>query len=182
MYIILNCAQGSRLPIVHASIVLSYVIMNNDSINTAVKIKRYGSQAKSDRVGRRRVILLHRSVHALQTVQLITVTTTAVRHAYQLSAISVDNNNLCFRFNNNNYIVRKRRLTKKFPKFFSTLAHTLTCLTILCFLFLRAGRSTFTPILRLARFDGFSHFSSRARYFDHCEIAFARRRWPLSST
>ncbi|KAL4123217.1 hypothetical protein QTP88_015436 [Uroleucon formosanum] len=85
--------EGSRLPSVHASIVLSYVIMNDDSNNTAVKIKHYGSRTKSDRVGRLRVKLFHRSVHALQTVQLITdwrVTTTAVRHAYQLSATTSD--------------------------------------------------------------------------------------------
>lgn len=31
MYIILDCAQGSRLPSAHASIVLSYVIMNDDN-------------------------------------------------------------------------------------------------------------------------------------------------------
>lgn len=37
-------------------------------------------------------------------------------------------------------IIIRRRLTKKFPKFSSTRAHTLTRTTVLCFLLVRAVR------------------------------------------
>jgi len=55
-------------------------------------------------------------------------------------------------------------------------ARTRYAPTVLCFLLLRAVRSTFTPSLILARYDGRSQFSLRARYSDYREIAFCTEK------
>lgn len=67
-----------------------------------------------------------------------------IKHfAYQLSEIFADNN---YYIIYNVFILAiiiiiiRRRLTKKFPKFSSTRAHTLTRTTVLCFLLVRAVR------------------------------------------